>query len=812
MLKRWCMLVAGMCVLAVSLRIQAEFYPERIYKERTKTSLNMGWKFFRGDPTTGDPSTVSFNDAGWMTVNIPHSASYDTPTGEAETSHYKGNCWYRLHFTVPPSKHIGKYFLEFEGAMQIADVWLNGEKLGTHDNSGYTWFSFDISGDKGLSLTGDNVLAVRLNNVYNGSIPPGCDGSAGIFPDYLLYSGLYRDVWLIATNECHIPLYGQQISAPKETVSASSAVIRIKTSVASASAGEVTVYHLVDDPSGNVVSIDSLVQSVAANATTVFDKTVGPISQPMLWSPETPNLYTVYTQVVKDGILVDDYVDRVGIRWFDWTWDEGFSLNGTVTILKGASIHQSLGWIENALPTSRFALEVKLAKEMGLNSLRTAHFPRDPSFYNACDELGMLVLAEVPTWGTTTSAYPDSFWVRLNNCMREMIEVGYNHPSIIAWGLFNEPHSAYDASNQIPLEANTAHQMDSTRPTYLADNNLQIPELVALTDLVGQNYGELTGACEAIQKPIFNSEYHQGWLDWCYRGAENDNASATGYAMTRWNLWTNLFTIPRTNTLAGAYMWSFNDYWSEFMKDKPMGVVDHYRIPKTVFYLFRQYWTGVESEAPVAGLTPTTLQLDCDNETLICDSTDIAIITASLRDESGTCVFIGKIDKENKLVESTPVTFSVSGPADFFGTPTVNSIAGKCALMIKSKNTPGTITVTASAPDLPEATPVTITSSEADLSPLPFKGVVSVSHKKNIPSSKRLVVNQTGKRIVVLFPARKNVTDRVFLYTALGRKVPCPTAFKRASVSIDISNLAAGYYSLSIGEGMNYVKKIAVVK
>jgi beta-galactosidase len=583
-------------------------------------------------------------------------------------------------------------------------------------------------------------------------------------------------------------------------------MIRIKTPVVSASAGEVGVYYAVVDHNWNTVCIDSFVQSVEANSTTVFDKTLGPISEPLLWSPDAPYLYTVYTQVVKDGAVVDDYVDRVGIRWIDWTWNGGFFLNGAETVLRGASIHQSIGWLENALPRSRYFKEVALVKEMGANLIRCSHFPRDPSFYNACDELGMLCMAEVPTWGTTTAAYPDSFWVRLNQCMREMIEVAYNHPSIIAWGLFNEPHAAYNQANQIPLVSNTAHTMDSTRMTYLADNNLSIPELVELTDIVGQNYGELTGACANIQKPIFNSEYHMGWLEWCYRGSENDNESAEGYAMTRWNIWTGLFAISRTQKLAGACMWSFNDYWSEFIKDKPMGVVDHYRIPKAVFYVFRKYWTGVESETPVPGLTPTLLQLDCDNDALVSDSTDIAIITASFRDASGVCV-----DTKSGPDDSIPVTFAVSGPADYFGNLEVKAYAGKCALIVKSTNTPGTVTVTASAPGLPEAVPVTIISQEPDNSPLPFIGVASVRNGKAVTMYGRITMRQKGNHIVVHFPTKSAMTDRVALYNSLGRKVACPTVLKGTAVYLNTGHLSPGCYSLSVTGKSNYTKKVLLL-
>jgi hypothetical protein len=808
-------------VCLISGAVRAEFSPHRIYKERSKTSLDFGWKFYAGDPS-GTPSDSGYPDAGWGTVNIPHSASYDAPTFKGESNSFRGICWYRKKFIVPPqAKHTGKIFIEFEAAMQSADVWLNGRKIGTHDNSGYTWFSFDVTG--GVSLTDTNVLAVRLDNNYLWSIPPGNDGSRGIYPDYFIYSGLYRDVWLVCADKCHMPLYSQRISIPQAGASAASAQVKISTTVRNDDDTAKTVslsYVIADSGNSRVLQTGRLTEPVMTlqpGDSFVFKSTCGPIMNPRLWSPDHPYLYKLFTRVKVDGQAVDDYVERFGVRWYTWTPGEGFILNGddTATVIKGASLHQAIGWIQNALPNTRHYKEVELVKSMGANLIRCAHFPRDPAFYDACDELGVMLMVEVPTWGYSRYSYPDSFWVRLNNCMKEMVEVGYNHPSIIAWGLFNEPASSFSAADQIPLESATAHAMDSTRFTYIADNRLSDPILVNETDIVGMNYYELNGPCENTVKRIINTEYHQGWLYWCFRGGANDNESADGYAMQRWNLWLDLLFAKRVNKIAGAVMWCFNDYWSSWMQH-PMGVIDHYRIPKAVFYRFRKYWTPthIKSETPVPGLNIASLRLDSDMDSLFTDSTDVAIITASFRDANGTCV-----DTKSGPTDSIPVTFSVSGPADYFGPSTVKAFAGKCAIIIKSKNNSGTITVsaTAAAQGL-TAAPVTIRAVAADTFPLPFVTTdtgVSVLYRPGAAGFRDIFVRQARNSLVVSFPSKESVTGDLRLFNPRGQAMVCPAVRTGAVMTIDTRRLAAGYYFLSIGDrgpGGTVTKKVFIAR
>jgi hypothetical protein len=352
--------------------------------------------------------------------------------------------------------------------------------------------------------------------------------------------------------------------------------------------------------------------------------------------------------------------------------------------------------------------------------------------------------------------------------------------------------------------------MDSTRLIYRADNNCGNPDLLNETDIEGMNYAELNGPCATRVKRVLNTEYHQGWLFWCYRGGANDNESASGYAMQRWNLWTGLFTTPRLNKLAGAVMWCFNDYWSNYAQ-VPMGAVDHYRIPKAVYYLFRKNWTGVPSETPVPSLTPTQLRLDSDMDSLIADSTDVAIITASFRDANGTCV-----DTKSGPNDSIPVTFSVSGPANYFGSATVMANAGKCALIIKSTNTPGTITVSASAaapgPSL-TATPVLMRAVMADTSSLPFP--VSVLNKPANAIYRDVMVKESRNSLIVYFPSKTAATDNVSLFNARGQSIGFPFKLAGTALTIDTRRLATGYYFLCIGKmgaSGNLTKKVLIAR
>jgi Beta-galactosidase/beta-glucuronidase len=787
---------------------QADFQPQRICKLRQKVSLDAGWKFFRNNPTgTGNPYDVAFSDAAWQTVNVPHSAMYVAPTAAAEATTmpngttWTGICWYRKTFTLPATAHTQKVFLEFEGAMQNTSVYLNGTLIGGHGASGFTGFSFDIS--SAVNRTGQNVLAIKLDCTYSINIPPGNvlgGPNGGEYPDYYIFSGLYRDVWLVCADNVSIPLYGQKITTPQAT--STSATVRIQTTVnnAGAAAASCIVQSVVVNASNAIVAQASASGSVAANGSTVFDCTTPAISNPGLWSPETPNLYRVFTKVLVNNVAVDDNVERIGIRSLDWRAAGGFFLNGSRYLLKGVDMHQEFAWVGMALPNSRYFEDVRLVKNMGANAIRCAHYPRDPAFYDACDELGVLCEPELPTWGGGVSQYPAIFWTRMDTCAQEMVKVAINHPSIIIWGLFNE---GADWPTQITSLHNRVKSLDSTRFTSRIDNNLGADSKVV--DVFGANYGTTPNWANAR---YYNAEYHEGWMYFCNRGdtvtksttvecfgggcvQESENQYANERYTLRW-LRDILPNTGDTKPLAGGHMWCFIDYWSPCnVGNHCMGVLDHYRIPKEVFYTFQTAWrTGVTDDYPASGLTPAKVQLEADVTNLVADSTDLSRIIGSIRDASGKCVW-----------SSAPIVFSVTGPVDVFeGNPvTENAIAGKIGIIIKSKNTPGTITVTATSTGLASAT-LTLTAAAADTSALPFIWTGSaVGHGADqVITGKNVSIRQTVRSIIMAFPSRYAEAGNISLVNVQGKTVACPLVRREASVIMNTSGVAPGVYRLLI--------------
>ena len=248
-----------------------------------------------------------------------------------------------------------------------------------------------------------------------------------------------------------------------------------------------------------------------------------------------------------------------------------------------------------------------------------------------------------------------------------------------------------------------------------------------------------------------------------------------------------------------------------------MGVVDHFRIPKAVFYLYRKYWTGVPDSVPVPGLTPATLRLDCDTNSLIADSTDVSIITASLRAADGRCVDNTNVGANTDTIL---VIFNVSGPANYFGGDTAKLFGGKAGFMIKSTNTPGPITISATAlangKELTAnlvSTPLTIQSIQADTTSLPFltpvlqRGVAKTALDK-------VSIRQIKNSVIVSFPDKTVTGWKVRFATINGDVIDCPVSACPAGLSIATKRLATGYYVLRISNKAagTITRKIVITK
>ena len=348
-------------------------------------NFNRDWKFQLGDATNAE--TAAFDDTKWSDANLPHS--FSMPYFAANDKFYVGCGWYRKHFDLPAPWTGKRLNLEFDGVFQVAEVYVNGKRVGQHEG-GYTGFSLDITD---AAKVGDNVVAVRVNNLWNARLAP----RAG---EHTFSGGIYRDVRLVVTAPLHVAWYGTFVTTPQ--VSLESGTVKVKTEVIndSGTAKSTTLKTLVLDAGGETVAQMESTQTIAAGTTNVFDQTSSPIAHPRLWSPGRPNLYSVKTIVLDDGTPVDDYTSPLGFRWFKFTADQGFFLNGEHYYFKGANVHQDhAGW-GDAVADSGFYRDVKLVKDAGFDFIRGSHYPHAPAFAAACDELGILFWSENCFWGT----------------------------------------------------------------------------------------------------------------------------------------------------------------------------------------------------------------------------------------------------------------------------------------------------------------------------------------------------------------------------------------------------------------------------
>ena len=675
---------------------------------RETTNLNREWKFQPGDHPGAE--ATSYDAAKWSDIHLPHSFSIPYFMG---TGFYTGYGWYRRSLEVPAAWKGKRIALEFEAAFQDAEVFVNGTRVTRH-RGGYVGFPVEITGHV---KPGKNLIAVRLNNLWQADLAP----RAG---DHTFSGGLYRDVRLVVTDPLHVTWCGTFVTTPTLAPKAGAeSAVRIQTEVRNASAetAEATVRTDIVDPAGNTVATISTKLPVPVGETVTFDQTTPAVAKPQLWSPENPRLYRAVTTVSNKGGVADTCATTFGFRWFEWTSDRGFFLNGKHVWLSGANVHQDhAGW-GDAVTNAAHERDVRMVKEAGFNFIRGSHYPKDPAFGDACDRLGVLWLSENVFWGIggahqdggwSASAYPVTpedeagFEESVLDSLRAMIRIHRNHPSIVAWSTSNEPFFSDCPMPKVRglLEQSVAlaHELDPTRPAAIggAQRPLDASRIDRLGDIAAYNGdGASQPAFQNPAVPSIVSEYGSvitdrpgafdpGWGD--LKGQLKDGRPA------------------RLPWRAGEAVWCMYDHGSHAGENLArMGIVDYFRVPKRAFFWYRENYSGVPAPAwPVEG-KPARLSLTADKTTLaVPDGTDDAQLQVHLLDASGRLV--------NAAV---PVTLAIeAGPGDFptgraitFSPPghgDASDIAirdGQAAIAFRSYHAGETV-IRASSPGLPDAT------------------------------------------------------------------------------------------------------------
>ena len=452
---------------------------------RLELAADSDWRFLLGDPSGAE--SRSFQDASWRTVNLPHDWSVEgrpdknNPTSSGGGYFPAGTGWYRKTFRTPSEWKGKRVSVEFDGVYRNAVVYLNGRKLGNQPY-GYTSFCFDLTPD--LDFSGPNVLAVRVDN----SAQPNSRWYSG--------SGIYRHVRVVVMDPMHVAHWGVFVTTPE--ASSRAAKVSVRTRVANESAAEagLTVQTTLTDRAGKTVgSAQSAITLAAASEVEASHEIA--VSNPALWSPDSPALYRAVTQVRRAGTVVDEVVTPFGIRSLKWSPEKGLLLNGKTIKLTGGSVHHDNGPLGAAAFDRAEERRVELLKAAGHNAVRTAHNPPSPAFLDACDRLGLLVLDEpFDIWKASKLKFDygrdfEEWWQR---DISAMVLRDRNHPSIVLWGIGNEiPEAFVDRGGAIAKKlAAQVRSLDSSRPlTQAFPGTTSGPNQEAVftaLDIVGYNY------------------------------------------------------------------------------------------------------------------------------------------------------------------------------------------------------------------------------------------------------------------------------------------------------------------------------------
>jgi beta-galactosidase len=454
--------LGGLLLFALAMPLASQPYTPPA-NPRVDVNLSPGWRFIRQD--ISGAQNVGFDDSSWSIVDLPHTWN-NLDGQDGGNDYYRGVGWYRMHYTVGNSYAGRRFFLKFDGAFLVTDVYVNGNLIGEHQG-GFAAFVFDAT--HCLNVGADNVIAVKVSNAPNADIPP-------LSADFTFFGGLYRGVHLLVTDPVHIsPLdYGSPGVYLKTTnVSSNAADLQVTAVVSNASpqATIVQVRTVVTDADTNVVRIltnvvtllPSSVSNVVAGAT---------ITEPHLWNGlHDPYLYHAFVEVHKGSKVVDLVAQPLGFRYFSVDPNQGFFLNGRYYDLHGVSMHQDWlhrGWaIGDAERKANFAL----LKEIGVTVLRLSHYQHAEHTYELADQNGMALWTEIPLVNRITES--PAFYANAMQQMRELIRQKGNHPSIVCWGVFNEI-----TMTKGPRPTNLARQLaelvareDPTRPSTSAANS-----------------------------------------------------------------------------------------------------------------------------------------------------------------------------------------------------------------------------------------------------------------------------------------------------------------------------------------------------
>ncbi|OGD13719.1 beta-galactosidase [Candidatus Atribacteria bacterium RBG_19FT_COMBO_35_14] len=574
---------------------------------RKVLNFNTDWYFLNKD--LENAKNIYPGDNKLVRVNLPHSNKI-VPHHYFEEKDYQFISWYYREFYV--KKYKGKrVIIEFDGVMSVADVYVNGKYVDGH-KGGYTSFSFDITDY--INFNEENVIAVKVDSTRRIDIPP-----EGGVVDYMLFGGIYRNVRLVIVENIHISWsFIEVIEANKK-----SAIIHPKfelINLYNEDKKAIIITKLMDEDNKEVTTKETAL--IIKTGKNIIKQEQISFLKPELWHPNHPYLYNIYAQVKIGNRICDDSNTKIGMRKLKFKDDGKFYINGESFKLRGLNRHQMFPYLGGAMPDRGQRKDAEILKYgLGLNFVRSSHYPASPSFLDRCDEIGLLVLEEIPGW----QYIGDEEWkILAKKNVEEMIIRDRNHASIFLWGVrINESkddHGFYLDTNRI------AHSLDSSRQTcgvrnfqesefledvftcndfeYNLEGKLKFPQNIPymITEYMGHMYP--TRSYDSVERIIKHAVYHAK-IQNCQYGMHN---------------------------LAGASGWCAFDYntHADFGSGDRIcyhGVCDIFRLPKFAAYFYKsQMDPEIEKVVFIARYLIPSFNEDYGDEIIVfsnCDEIDL---------------------------------------------------------------------------------------------------------------------------------------------------------------------------------------------
>jgi len=565
---------------------------------RTYTDFDFGWRFSISESAMA--MQPKFDDSAWPPVNLPHDWSIAGPFspdyGSGNGYAPGGIAWYRKHFTMSPADQGKLVTLELDGVYDNSEVFLNGFFVGSRPY-GFESYTCDLTPLLKFDGT-DNVLAVRV------------DHSRYADSRWYTGSGIYRNVRLCLTDPLHLTHWGTFVTTP--VVNSSSASVHVETAVENDS-GRARAFTLQSDllaPDGSVVATATTPASLNDTQSQTLSQNLD-LSNPQLWSPDSPTLYTLRSRLIAGNAIVDETSTPFGVRTLAFDPNTGFSLNGVPTKFKGVCIHQDGGSVGVAIPIQIWERRLAELKALGVNAIRTSHNPPSPEFLDLCDRLGFLVMDEafdefspgknkwVVGWNQGSPSrfgYNEFFPDWSVRDISDMVRRDRNHPSVVMWSIGNEidypndPFTDPSLGDQYrpgnppgadlvkwgrPLVA-AVKQLDTTRPVTAALASVTMSNAVGfaqILDITGYNYQESRYDADQRQYPgrvIFGSENQHDFPSWL---AVRDHPA-----------------------ISGQFLWTGIDYLGEARawpaRANPDGLLDLCGFVKPLGYFRQSLWSS----------------------------------------------------------------------------------------------------------------------------------------------------------------------------------------------------------------------------